>query len=181
MSLDPRDAIWDDVWELRYDSVYHSTLAELVARRWGLFDQIAKVIIAIVVSGSAVSGWALWSTDGGRVTWSIIAGIAALLAIAHTSIGVSTRIRGWEETKRDFSKLKHDLDDLLLKIKANPQFDIDRFIGECAQIRSRVSDAIDRVPTGLIGANQLRHQAQDLTNVDMDVKGSTNGSAATTN
>jgi len=87
-SPDPRDEIWVASFDTLYDALYAEAVADKLIDRWQGVDQVTRALVAITASGSAVSGWALWSKPQFQSTWLIDSGVAALLAILHATLGV---------------------------------------------------------------------------------------------
>jgi hypothetical protein len=71
-----RDRLWEAVFETYYDAYYEEILSGDLIDRWQSFDEFAKIVIALTASGSAVSGWALWTQPGFRAVWAVLAGLA---------------------------------------------------------------------------------------------------------
>ena len=145
MAIDPRDEIWKGVFNTQFDCLYYEFACNSMLSRWQWCDECTKVLVAITVSGSAVSGWALWSDPHFKNWWGLLAGAAAILAIVHSSLGVSGRLKDWGESKRAFTVLRIGLETMQYRMRINPAFTIDDFAREFVSFRERYSGAVERI------------------------------------
>lgn len=104
-----REELWKVSFETYYDSLFEEITADALITRWTSVDEVTKVLVMITVSGSAVSGWALWNQPGYRMLWVILSGVATLLSVVHTALDIPGRIRTHAEDKRRFASLRTEL------------------------------------------------------------------------
>jgi hypothetical protein len=109
MAFDPRDELWEVTFETYYDAYYNEQLADYLINRWQRVDESTKVLSALTASGTAMSGWALWSQPSFHLLWALLAGVAALLTITHAALAVPGRLKDQAELKRRFASLRTDV------------------------------------------------------------------------
>ncbi len=161
MVFDPRDQLWEKTFQTYYDTYYEEVLAEKLIRRWQLVDEITKVLVALTVSGSAVSGWALWTTPQFKTGWAILAGIAAVLSIVNIALVVPNRLNEWNESKRAFSRLRVDLETLRYRMELDTDFSVEDFTTIFLAYRERYAECIQTRKEDILSTDRLRNKAQD--------------------
>ena len=166
---DPRDEIWNSTFDTYYESFYGEVVANRLARRWQLIDQITKVLVAITASGSAVAGWTLWSEEGFKILWVTIAGVAALLAIIHSAMSVADRLNDAGDVNRSFATLRIELETFRSRMRIDPEFPIEDFTQELVEFRRRYGECVQRIKDDILRTKRLRQKAQD--DVDERLKG----------
>jgi len=164
MTFDPRDELWEVTFETYYDSYYNEQLSDFLINRWQRVDEGTKVLSAVTASGSAVSGWALWSQPGFHITWAILAGLAALLTITHAALAVPGRIKDQTELKRRFAGLRTDLETFRYRMRVDPDFSVEDFTKEFVAYRNRYSDNIQLLKNDLLLTRRLTQKAQSELN-----------------
>lgn len=170
MTFDPRDQIWEAIFETYYNSYYEELLADELINRWQLADEVTKVLVALTASGSAVSGWALWSEAEFKVVWAFLAGIGAVLAIVHTALGVPSRLKDWSDIKQWFATLRIDLETFRYRMQVDPQFPIKEFADELVELRKRYGQGIQRLKNDILMTRHLRDRVQDQLNERLGTK-----------
>ena len=138
---DPREQLWRASFNTYYDALFEETVADALINSWGRLDDFTKWVVAITASGSAISGWALWGSQGGKVFWLILSGIAAILSITHTALAVNNRIKAHADDKRRFAQLRIDLETFRYRLEVEP-FDSDKFNKEFSDFRKTYSDDV---------------------------------------
>lgn len=166
MNQDPRDALWQAVFEVYYDSYFQELLAERSVSRWHAFDEIAKVVIALTASGSAVAGWALWTKSGFHIAWTLLAGTGAVLAIVSAALGVPTRVKEWTETRRVFACLRNDLEAMRHSMQVDPHFDVQALHAKYEEARKEYSDGVLHLPNDVFVTRRVECSVQD----DLDLR-----------
>ena len=153
MSFDPRDQIWEATFDIYYECYFEEMVADYLLYRWCLLDDINKWLIAITASGSAVSGWALWSDPNCKTIWIIFASISAFLAITHSALGVQQRIKNWEASKKSFVDLRIEFGCLRQDMSISPDFDIETIVNRMEVLRKQYREEMSR-----LSPDTLRHQ-----------------------
>ncbi|WP_417764945.1 hypothetical protein [Shewanella chilikensis] len=161
-----RDQLWNVSFETYYDSYFEEMVADKLLYRWCLLDDVTKWLVAITASGSAVSGWALWGeVNGGfKISWAVIAGAAALLAITHNALGVQQRIKNWEDGKKAFVILRLDLETLRQDMATFPEFDVESYSTKYALLRAKYSELMSRISPDTLRTKRLELKIQDSLN-----------------
>lgn len=160
MSFDPRDELWNAAYNTYYDAFYEEIAAEKLINKWQMADEISKVIVAITASGSAMSGWALWNEPQFKYIWAIIAGIGAILALLHSTLGVSGRLKNWGDVKRWFATLRIDLETFRYRMSVNPDFAIDEFQKDFIEHRRRYNEGIQTKTNDILWSIKLEEKTQ---------------------
>lgn len=140
-----KDQLWDQVFDTLYESYFQELFSDYLVSRWRMIDDIAKVLIAITATGSAVSAWPLWAAPEGRVIWTIIAGFTSLTAIIHASLGVPAKLSQWVEIKQHFISLRIDLETLQHNMAIDPDFNLDEKVMLYNEMRKRYRDGMMRL------------------------------------
>ena len=133
MAFDPRDELWNATYDTLYFTYYNEILCDTLVRRWQITDDLTKVLVALTASGSAISGWALWSDQRFQFLWVGIAGFAALLSIVHSALGVPSRLKDWGDSKRRFASLRIELETFQYRMRVNPEFSTEEFMKELVE------------------------------------------------
>ncbi len=157
-------SLWQESWDTYYDAHYQEIEAEVVAGSWQRFDDIVKVVVALTASSSAIAGWALWNNPSFKTAWAIIAGLGALLAIIHASLGVPARLREWGEVQRHFVTVRNDLQALRQQMRINSHFPLSAFTADFVECRRRYGEGLQRVKGDLLRTPALRQKAQEELN-----------------
>jgi hypothetical protein len=153
--------LWLVVYETYYQSHYQELEADRLVARWQKFDDVVKTVVAITASSSAIAGWALWSNPGFKSIWACLAGLGALLAVVHASLGVPGRLKDWGEIQRFFIMLRIDLETMQYRMRVEPEFALEPFTRELVECRKRYGDGFQRVKNDLLRTERLRLKAQE--------------------
>lgn len=160
MSIDPRDELWVASFDTLYDATYGQVVADKLIDRWQGIDETTRALVALTASGSAVSGWVLWSKPQFQIAWLMLSGIAAVLAILHASVAVPGHIKDHAEDKRRFLSLMADLETFRYEMRINPVFDIAAFSTRFIEFRKRYSDTAQLVKNDIILTKRMAKAAQ---------------------
>jgi hypothetical protein len=164
MTVDQRDEIWVAAFDTYYDSYFEEICADRLISRWQKLDEASKLIVAITASGSAVTGWALWSQPGFRTLWTIIASTGAVLAIVHAVLGVPGKIKDHGEVKRLFVALRIDLETFRYRMRFDPNFSVEDFTKEFSRYRDRYSSTVQLLKNDLARTRRLERKTQSELN-----------------
>ncbi len=164
MDADPRDELWQVSFETYYDAYFQELVADGLINDWQRVDEITRLLVALTASGSAVSGWALWTEPHFRLAWVFLAGAAAVLAIVHATLGVSGRLKDQGELKRRFSGLRTDLETFRYRMRVNRDFPLADFSAEFAEFRRRYSDAVQLLKNDLLETRAFDTRCQGVLN-----------------
>jgi hypothetical protein len=133
-------SLWRASFDTYFDAFFEELLAAAMIGRWSKLDDLTKVIVALTASGSAVTGWAVWTHPGAKVIWGICSGAAALLSVVHSSLGISTRIKSHAEDQRRFSSLRTDLETFRYKMQFQETLHMAEIEKEFFSFRQRYSE-----------------------------------------
>lgn len=111
--IDDQGALWRKVFRLTFKAWYAEMLIATWLGRWRAVDGFVAVGTAVTASGSAIAGWSLWSDQGWKEVWIALAGITALASIAHTKLGIGSRIDVLQASWSDFLDIRSDSKSLL--------------------------------------------------------------------
>lgn len=164
MTFDQRDQIWENSFDTYYDCYFEEMTADHLLHRWSLVDDINKWLIAITASGSAVSGWTLWNDPNLKLVWAVIAGISAILAITHTSLGVQQKIKNWEDAKKSFVILRIELNSLRQDMAVDPEFNVEEILNQLKILRSRYCEQMSRLGPDTLRTRNLENNIQNKLN-----------------
>jgi hypothetical protein len=167
MGNDPRDEIWGINWKQYYEAFYQEVFAEKIGLTWQRVDEISKVIIALTVSGSAISGWALWNDPQYKMIWTILAGIGALLSITNKSFDISKRVVNWTNTKNGFFKLRIKHEMLMNKMKINTEFNIEEMELEIEKNQTDYAKTYESIPNDSFINGFLKKRTQKYINLQL--------------
>ena len=170
MSFYSRDIIWNKIFEVYYDSYWVEILSDKVIGIWQKTDDITKVLVALSASGSAVSGWTLWSEPGFKYIWIIFAGISAVLSITHASLGVTGKVKDWTEKKKQFTTLRIELETCRDLMEINPDFSIKEFEENYKIFKKRYSEMYTSINNDIILTKKLKVKSQDELNKKLNLK-----------
>jgi hypothetical protein len=147
-------------FHLFYDSFYQECAADAMVNRWQYLDEVVKVLVALTATGSAVSGWALWQSPSFRSVWAVIAGVGAMLAIIHTALGVSGRLREWGHIKRYFTDLRYDLETFAAGMELDENVAVELCRAEVMRCYDRLKEGIELVRNDILFTGRLGKKVQ---------------------
>ena len=160
-----RDQLWNVVYDTYYESFFQELFADAIVSRWRAINDVANFAIALTASGSVASAWILWQTTPGKIAWGAIAGVAALLSIVQTSLGVPARLKDWTEMKQLFTGLRVDLETFRHQMTIDPDFDPASFSQVYNELRDRYRNGMTRVPNDLFRTKRCAESIQDAVDV----------------
>jgi hypothetical protein len=136
----------------------------MMINRWQKVDDFTKVLVAATASGSAVAGWALWQRETLKIFWAVIAGLGALLAIAHAALGVTGRLKEWGECKRHFANLRIELETFRERMALDPNFDFQKFEEEFLSLKRKYAEGVQLLPSDIMLSWRLENITQHNIN-----------------
>lgn len=145
MTKESRDKVWEKSFVTYYDCYFEEMISESLVYRWGVLDDITKVLVALTASSSVVAGWTLWNVDGFKIVWLILAGFAAFLSIIHATLNVQSKVKEWEGLKKEFTELRINIETFRHKMEIDPEFDIEEFTQEFESQRSKFAGLMKRL------------------------------------
>jgi hypothetical protein len=164
-----RDRLWNEVWNLEYDSVYAHEVARFMVRRWMMLDLWSRLLAALFTSGSAIAGWTLWTATGmGKNSWMLLAGSAAVVAIVDGVLGSRQQIKRYSDLSGSFARLMHSLRAILADMRIDPSFDLNSIRPRHEELRSRYAELLETYPEDLFFSNKNATAIQQRINQRRD-------------
>lgn len=137
---DSIQSLWNASFDTYFDCMFEEWIAGSMIGRLSTIDDITKVLVAITASGSAIAGWAVWDHPRAKIFWAICAGVAALLSVVHSSLGISTRIKSHAEDERRFASLRADLETFRYRMQFEQTLDVVQLEKDFLALRQRFSE-----------------------------------------
>ncbi len=162
-----RDQLWRVSVETFYRVYYAESLANSLIKLWQRWDEIAKFVIAITATTSAVSGWTLWNLPQFKIIWSIIAGSGAVFAILHTNLKVPDRLKDLISVSQYLKGLRINLETFRYKMEVNPKFAIEEFNDEFLGYRDQYSEGSKRLKNDILLTKRRRMKVQEELNIEL--------------
>ena len=162
-----RDQLWRGSVETFYKVYYAESLTNSLIKSWQRWDEIAKFVIAITATTSAVSGWTLWNLPQFKIIWSIIAGSGAVFAILHTTLKVPDRLRDLIGVTQYLKGLRINLETFRYKMEVDPNFEIEEFKEEFFRYRDQYSEGSKRLKNDILLTKRRRTKVQEELNVEL--------------
>ncbi len=165
--------LWNAVWNTYYEAYYQEMLIDWYIIFYQRSDAWTKALVTLTASGSAISGWAFWTQPYAKPVWLTLAGLAAVLSIVNTVLGIPERLKGYEENKRFFTGLRTDIETLRDRMKIDKNFPVAAFTQEHVDLRKRYSQGMQSVKNDPLEAKRISLAVQNqLDNRLKEQKGS---------
>ncbi len=168
-SGEARKAIRQQCWKAYYEAYYSQLLADLVAGRWQGLDQGSKLLVALFTTGSAVTGWGVWTTGSGKVAWAICSGIAAVLSVVQSSLGVSDRLKTMLESRSRMLRIRLEFEALYNMLLLNPTFDVPKATEKFEALQREYVEAAAQMPKDWIYTTRDEVNVQETLNQKLGV------------
>jgi len=175
-SVDPRSLLRRECWKAYYSAYFSQLLADLATDRWQKLDQVSKVLVALFSTGSAVAGWSFWASNTGKAVWSVFAGIAVVLSIVQSALGVSERLKTMLESRTRMLRLRLQLETLYSAMRMNPEFDVVETKEKLEALQHEYVEAAAQVPKDWIYTSRDEVNVQETLNQKLGVNTGQHGS-----
>lgn len=162
-----RNQLWRVSVETFYKVYYAESLTNSLIKSWERWDIIAKCVIAITATSSAVSGWALWNLPKFRIAWSIFAGLGAVCAILYPTLKVPDRLKDLISVSQYLKGLRINLETFRYKMEVNPNFAIEEFNDEFLRYRDQYSEGSKRLKNDILLTKRRRTKVQEELNAEL--------------
>ena len=162
-----RDQLWRVSVETFYRVYYAESLANSLVKSWQRWDEIAKFVIAITATTSAVSGWTLWNLPQFKIIWSIIAGSGAIFAILHTNLKVPDRLKDLISVAQYLKGLRINLETFRYKMEVDPNFAIEEFNDEFFRYRDQYSEGFKLLKDDILLTKKRRIKVQEELDAEL--------------
>lgn len=114
------------VWTV-YDKLRTARLnSKYYGRRKKRFERLnlsMELVLAVTAPSSAIVGLAFWNTQYGRIIWSIMGIVAAVVSIMKPLLKLTNRIRQYESVLSGYILLEYDLNEIRTRIGLTCAFD----------------------------------------------------------
>ncbi|MEX8498524.1 hypothetical protein [Leptothrix ochracea] len=167
-TTDPRDQLWNVIYEAWYDTSYQELLSEALISKWLKLDELTKILVALTSGSSALAGLALWKDPSFSWLWPTLGGISAFLAIITERLAVTQKLKSHTETMRTFSSLRIDFDTLRAKMRINAMFDASTIESEYLDLRKRFSEAYKNISSDVLDTKELKIAVQNQLNSQLN-------------
>lgn len=158
------DPIWREMFDKYYDVFYQEMLLDRLVNRWLHLDIFFRLIVAVSASGSAISGWAIWSQPDGKVVWIIISSIAALVAVIYGTIPINQLIKDGNTSHSEFSRLRTKFEQLIMRFKMDEGENLNKHAEDLKVLINEASDLWGKsIRFPMIG-RKLREETQSDLN-----------------
>ncbi len=162
-----RDQLWKVSSETFYKVYYAESLTNSLIKSRQRWDEIAKCVIAITATSSAVSGWALWNLPKFRIAWAIFAGLGAVCAILHPTLKVPDRLKDLISVEQHLKGLRINLETFRHKMEFDPNFAIAEFKDEFLGYRKQYSEDFQRLKNDMFLTRRRKTKVQEEVNVEL--------------
>lgn len=129
--------------------------ADALVNRWQRVDELAKVLVALTATGSAVSGWTLWQQGPFRSIWAVIACFTAALAIVHTALGAAARVGHWGRVKQHFVNLRLDLEGFATRMVIDVKVSFEDLRRQLMIYRERYKQGLELIHNDILYTSRL--------------------------
>ncbi|EPR3587281.1 hypothetical protein ACU440_004524 [Vibrio alginolyticus] len=114
------------VWEV-YDLLRTAKLNEKYfgyrLQKYVRINNLMEFTIAATASTSAIAGLTLWSDGIGGVFWQVFLVISAAISVAKPILGITKRVRLYEEVLSEYRVLSYELMQLKVSISTTREYD----------------------------------------------------------
>jgi hypothetical protein len=168
MTIDPRDAIWNEAQDLLYRASYAGELKTALLARWVWLDSVTKIAVAVSSGGAALAGLVFWKNSDYTFLWPMFTSASALLAIVSRQLSVAEKLQAHATAAVSLSTLTIDIGSLIVRMKINANFPVAEFEKKLLGFRSRYGTEVSKFPYDLLLTQKLRVKTQAIVNQALD-------------
>lgn len=168
MSYEP---LWKEIFDKYYDVSYQELLVDRLVSRWAHIDIFFRFLIAATASGSAISGWAVWSNPELKIVWSVISSIAALSSLLYGVIPISQLIKEGTKSHSEFNALRVQFDQMILDFKMDQGGNLDKHRKELAKLTGSAANLWQKAPRFPFISEKMKIKSQKDLNAILFSKG----------
>jgi hypothetical protein len=155
MEKDRRDIIWNDVYELYYDTYYNELLALTLSNKWSFIDLMLKIVTALAAVLSTVLGLLLWNDPVGKFAWLTSSSVVVILIITYIVINISGKIKRHMKSNKEFFGLRYAIESLRDDIDNEQDFDIDTNVNQIKIYANTFNDICKHTPLDSLEKNSM--------------------------
>jgi hypothetical protein len=170
-SIDPKQ-FWKDTFTLFYEAYLQEMASQRLSKRWHSIDTVTSVFVTTTASGSAIAGWALWSSPEGKIVWVTIAAVSSILSLIHSTLQVPSKMKAQDELRGCFSGLRLDIEQFRRSIRNQlsagqiPSGAEDSY----TEFLHRYTEYMKRVPDSITVTNKLLRDIQSQLNLTLQAE-----------
>ena len=162
-----KDLLWQTALETFYRVAYTESLMASVLQKWKPIDGAIKTFVTVATIASVMVGWLAWGTPAGKVTWLVIAGSAAFLALLHVILKISDRVGDLSHNAQYFKSLRLNMERFIYEMEANPDFPLEHFKATFEQYREWLLVGSQMLKEDFLLTRQHRQKVQEKLNQQM--------------
>jgi len=158
---------WNDTFELLYKAALQELSSKKLSNKWHYIDTTTSIFVTATASGSAIAGWALWSSDHGKAIWITIASLSSVLSLLHSTLQVPSKMKIQDEVRNTFSVLRLDIEQFRQNIRKQVragQVPVDAQ-QSLEQLFNRYTESMKKVPDSITVTKKLLRNVQAELNV----------------
>ncbi|MYN46448.1 hypothetical protein GTP23_15465 [Pseudoduganella sp. FT93W] len=161
MGSDPRDVIWTETYQLKYQVSYTAEIEQTLLARWIRLDSITRVTLAVTSAGSALAGLIFWDANAFAFLWPLLTSSSALLAIISKQLNVVERVKLHTASVSTLTALTVDTATLMVRMRINARFPVALFERRLLALRERYRTELQNADSDLLLTRGVRRRAQD--------------------
>lgn len=140
------EPIYYDIYDRYFDVSHQELILGRLIDRWSRIDLGIRLIIALTASGSAVAGWTLWETEGAKEYWAAVSGLAAVLAIVHSTIKISDLVEKGKIAHTMAWDLRMQFEKLMRDYRRSPNQELGQFADRLDGLNEKASALFEQSP-----------------------------------
>lgn len=164
MTIDPRNAIWNEAYDLQYRVSYASMLKTALLARWVWLDSITKIAVAIASGGAALAGLVFWKNSDYTFLWPMFTFTSALLAIVSKQLNVAETLKTHATSVAALGNLDTEIGSMILRMKIHTDFAIEEFEQDLLGLRDKFGVEANMFVHDLLLTQNLRANTQIALN-----------------
>jgi hypothetical protein len=115
--MDKKQALWNEATRNYYQVFLQERIIDRLIIRWEHFDLIYKILIGLTTTGSAISGWMIWSEPEFRWLWLILTSVAPLLTVFYASASIDKELKKANRLLPNLTRLRGDYESIILEME----------------------------------------------------------------
>lgn len=160
MALDPRDAIWNETYDLQYNASFTEEIEKSLLVRWIWLDSVTRIAVAMSSAGAALAGLVFWKNSDYTYLWPMFTSASTLLAIISQQLNVVDKVKRHTAAMAEMGAIAFDSGTLIVRMKVNPQFPVPDFEKKLLGLRERYSLEMKRVQHDLLLTGRVQQRTQ---------------------
>lgn len=158
--MDPRDAIWNETYQLLYHANYAKEIEQALLRHWTWLDSIAKIAVAITSGSAALAGLVFWKNTDYTFLWPLFTSASTLLAIVSKQLSVADKVKHHATSVAELASLAVEVASLMVRMKINAEFSVADYTKKLMAYRDRYRFIYSQLQYDLLLTERIRTRAQ---------------------